>query len=70
MKKNIGKSDRFIRLVLAAVLAGVVAADLVTGTLSLIAIIAAVILLATALFNFCPLYRLLGIQTCPVETKA
>lgn len=70
MKKNIGKSDRFIRLVLAAVLAGVVAADLVTGTLSLIAIIAAVILLATALFNFCPLYRLLGIQTCPIETKA
>lgn len=70
MKKNIGKSDRFIRLVLAAVLAGVVAADLVTGTLSLIAIIAAVILLATALYNFCPLYRLLGIQTCPVETKA
>lgn len=70
MKKNIGKSDRFIRLVLAAVLAGVVAADLVTGTLSLIAIIAAVILLATALFNFCPLYRLLGTQTCPVETKA
>lgn len=70
MKKNIGKSDRLIRLVLAAVLAGLVAADFISGNLSLVALVAAVILAATALLNFCPLYRLLGIQTCPVAPKA
>lgn len=70
MKKNIGKSDRLIRLVLAAVLAGLVAADFISGTLSLVALVAAVILAATALLNFCPLYRLLGIQTCPIAPKA
>jgi len=29
-----------------------------------------VVPLATGLFRFCPMYRLLGMSTCPVQNKA
>jgi hypothetical protein len=39
----------------------------ITGTLGIVLLIAAVIFLVTSLLNFCPLYTLLGVSTC--ETK-
>lgn len=62
---NIGKSDKIIRLV--AGLALLVASFAVLGgadtTLGIVVGIVGVVLLATAIINFCPIYKLLGLNT-------
>lgn len=62
LKKNVGKVDQIIRYVLAVALI----------TLSFVLplywlLIPAAILVFTALFSFCGLYTLFGINTCKVE---
>ncbi|MCB0632884.1 MAG: DUF2892 domain-containing protein [Saprospiraceae bacterium] len=69
MKKNVGKTDKIIRLVVAALIAillatGTIAVASVLGT---ILAIVAVIFLFTALVNWCAIYALIGASTCPVE---
>lgn len=58
MKANIGRADKWIRILLGLALIAWAA----TG--GPVWAWAGAVLLATALFNFCPLYRLLGIDTC------
>lgn len=63
MTKNMGNTDRIIRIVLAAaaaVLAFVVGAGSVGGILLLVV---ALVLLVTAIVGFCPLYRLFNLST-------
>lgn len=69
MKKNVGKTDKMIRLVVAAVLAlllitGTIA---VVSTLGMILAVVAVVFVFTALVNWCALYALIGASTCPVD---
>ncbi|MDI6844563.1 MAG: DUF2892 domain-containing protein [Candidatus Saccharicenans sp.] len=71
MKKNMGAADRTIRTILAIVMAVLVFAGLVKGTLAYILAILAVVFIATSLFGFCPLYVPLGISTiCRKETES
>jgi hypothetical protein len=65
MKKNLGNADKMIRMVIAAVAALLFFTNVVTGTLGIIVLVAGGVLLATSLINFCPLYAILGINTCP-----
>jgi hypothetical protein len=65
MKKNMGNLDRVIRLVIAAVLVGLIFADLVEGTLAIILLVVAGVFTLTSFISFCPLYTLLGISSCP-----
>ena len=69
MKKNVGKTDKIIRLVVAAVLALLLATGTIAiaSTLGIILGIVAVIFLFTALVNWCAIYALIGASTCPVE---
>jgi len=68
MTRNEGTLDRVIRLVLAvAAAAGAVAVGLGT-VLGVVLAVVAVILLVTAAVGFCPLYRVMGLSTCPVGT--
>ncbi len=57
--RNMGKTDRIIRIVLGALLV----ASALTGMFSPWGWIG-VILLATAFLNFCPIYALFGFRTC------
>jgi uncharacterized MAPEG superfamily protein len=41
----------------------------VTGTLGLVLVVAAGIFVLTSLVSFCPLYTILGISTCKVNSK-
>lgn len=67
MKRNTGNLDRIIRLVLA-VAAIVGAAVLGWGTIAaIVLLIVAAILIVTAAVGFCPIYRLLGVNTCRVK---
>lgn len=67
MKKNMGSADRIIRVLIAAVLAFLYFNGTISGTLGIVAVIAAVVFVATSLISFCPLYPLLGINTCPTK---
>nr|WP_249028284.1 DUF2892 domain-containing protein [Nonlabens xylanidelens] len=41
--------------------------NVVTGTLGVILLIVGGVLLATSFMNFCPLYAVLGINSCPIK---
>ncbi len=63
MKKNIGLSDKIVRIVLAIVIAVLYYTDTINGTIAIILGAFAVILLLTSFINFCPLYLPFGIST-------
>jgi len=65
MKKNIGKTDKMIRLFLAAVIAVLLFTKVLSGTLGIILFIVAVVFVVTSLISFCPFYTLFGISTNP-----
>ena len=64
MKVNMGSVDRMVRLMVAVVLTVLYLSKIVTGTLGAVALVVAGIFLLTSLVRFCPLYTLLGINTC------
>lgn len=68
MTANLGTVDRLARLVVGLVLLltpTFFASDIWTNPYALVGAYAVgVILVATALFRFCPLYRLFGLRTC------
>jgi hypothetical protein len=65
MKKNVGNADKMIRILIAAVAALLFFTNVVTGTAGLILLAAGGILFVTSLISFCPLYAMLGINSCP-----
>ena len=67
MKRNMSVADRIIRVLLAAVLAYLYFAGIVTGTVGVILIILAGVFVLTSLIGFCPLYTLIGLNTCPAK---
>lgn len=64
MKKNMGTLDKGIRVILAAVIGYLYFSGTVTGTLGYVLLAFGVIFLLTSLVSFCPIYPLLGINTC------
>jgi hypothetical protein len=67
MKKNMGAADRIIRLIVAAVIAVLYFTNVITGTLGIVLLVLAVVFVLTSLVSFCPLYTLLGLNTCPAN---
>ncbi len=63
MKKNVGKLDKNVRILLGIVFA------LLGYFISPWFFVLALASFATAFMNFCGLYTLLGINTCEVEIK-
>jgi hypothetical protein len=64
MKTNVGTIDRVLRVVAGLVLIGLAA----SGTVGMWGYIGVVPLL-TGMFRFCPLYPLIGMNTCPMEKR-
>jgi DUF2892 family protein len=63
MKKNVGLSDRAVRLVIAVGLIVLAAVHIVPGYWNIITWVMAGILLLTGLFGICPLYGACGVDT-------
>lgn len=63
MKKNMGKLDRAMRLLIALVLIGIYLSGIATGTWGIVTLVVAGIMALTSLINTCPLYSILGIYT-------
>jgi len=64
MKKNMGVADKVARLLVAIVVAILYLANVISGTLAIVLLVIAVVFVLTSLVSFCPLYTLLGINTC------
>ena len=64
MKANVGTIDRVLRIAAGLVLIGLAA----SGTVGMWGYIGVVPLL-TGLFRFCPVYPLIGLNTCPMEKR-
>jgi hypothetical protein len=64
MKKNMGRADSSLRLLVSIVIVALYFTDVITGTLGLILLIVAVVFAATSFINFCPLYTIFGMSTC------
>ena len=69
MKKNMGTADRVIRLLVAAVFAWLYFSGTVTGALGIIMVLAGGVFVLTSFFSFCPLYTLVGLNTCAIKNK-
>ena len=63
MKANIGFVDKTIRILIAIGLLILYFTGIISGTLSIILLISAAILLITSFISFCPVWRSLGIST-------
>lgn len=64
MKLNVAGIDRILRVVAGLALIGLTLVGMI-GVWGWIGVVP----LATGLFSFCPLYTLLGMNTCPLKTK-
>ncbi|MGK7388704.1 MAG: YgaP family membrane protein [Candidatus Cyclobacteriaceae bacterium M2_1C_046] len=64
MKINMGKWDRVIRFILAAVFIYLFAANIVAGTWGIVLLVFGGIFFLTSLVGFCPLYAPFGLSTC------
>ena len=63
MKRNMGNTDRIVRLFLAAVVAALYFTDVVTGTLGIVLLAVAAIFVLTSFVSFCPLYAPFRLST-------
>ena len=62
MKTNVGGIDRILRLVLGLALIGLT----LSGTIGVWGWLG-LVLVGTAAIGFCPLYPLIGLNTCPMK---
>ena len=58
MKKNVGTTDRVVRIVAAIIIAVMYFTHIIDGTLAIVLGAVAIILLATSFISFCPLYKM------------
>jgi hypothetical protein len=67
MKKNMGSTDKIIRILIAIVIAVMYFTGTISGALGLVLLIFGGIFLATSFISFCPLYLPFGISTCKTK---
>lgn len=67
MKKNMGNADRIIRILIAAVFAYLYFGGVVTGTAGIVLLVLGAVFVLTSLISFCPLYTIVGLNTCPAK---
>lgn len=70
MTANVGRIDRLLRIVIGVVLlvfpfvSGLAIFESTAATV--IAVIVGIVMVATSAMRFCPLYRILGLNTCRI----
>ncbi len=63
MKKNMGITDKVIRVVLALFVGVLYYTNVINGTLAIVLGVLAVVFILTSFVSFCPLYLPFGIST-------
>ncbi len=67
MKKNMGKTDKGIRVIIAVIIALLYYFNVIEGTIAYVLMALAMVFLITSFINFCPLYVPFGISTCKTK---
>lgn len=62
-----GTADRVIRVLIAAVVAYLYYAGIISGTLGIVLLVLAGVFVLTSLISFCPLYAPFGLSTCATK---
>ncbi len=70
MKKNMGTTDRVIRILIAIGIAVLYFTGLIGGALAVVLGVIAIAFLASSFIGYCPAYVPLGISTCKVKAKS
>jgi len=68
MKKNMGNTDRLIRIAISAVLLIVSLLGLLPSALNAFALVVSAMLILTSFTSFCGLYALFGWNTCKIKS--
>jgi hypothetical protein len=63
MKPNMGTVDKVVRILVAILIAGLYAGNVISGTVAIVLLILAGIFILTSFISFCPLYLPFGIST-------
>ncbi len=63
MKTNMGTFDRLLRLILTAIIVTLYLTNVITGTLAIVLLVFAGVLLLVGVTGFCPWYLPFGINT-------
>ena len=63
MKKNMGKVDRIIRILIAAIIIALYFTNVINGTLAIVLLALSGIFILTSFISFCPLYLPFGLST-------
>lgn len=69
MKKNMGITDKVIRVLIAVVITVLYFSEVITGTLGIVLLVISGIFLVTSFTGFCPLYYLFGLRSNKNEIK-
>jgi len=69
MTKNVGGTERAIRLLIGAGLLALGFFHVVTGTAAIAAYIVGAVALITGLIRYCPAWSIFGINTCQTAHK-
>ena len=64
MKTNMGSLDRISRILLAAVMSVLYFTGTITGVFGIALLVISAVFVLTSLVGFCPLYTLVGFNTC------
>ncbi len=67
MTKNMGSTDKIIRVIIALLIGILYFTGTISGTLAIILGIFAAIFIITSFVSFCPIYVFLGINTCKLK---
>jgi len=64
MKKNMGNTDKTVRVIIAVIIAALYFTNTITGTLGIVLLVLAGVFVLTSVISFCPLYAPFGLSTC------
>lgn len=67
MKKNMGSTDRIVRILAAIIFAVLYFTGTVSGTIGLVLLVLGAVFLLTSFVSFCPLYAPFGLSTCKTK---
>ena len=69
MKKNVGKGDRFLRIILGIIAFILALSGSFEGVLKWGLLVVGLVFIVTSSMQFCPLYSILNKNTCSVKKK-
>lgn len=67
MKKNVGTNDVATRIIIALIFLALWGFKVISGVFAGVLLVIGVVFVLTAITDFCPLYSILGINTCRKE---